>query len=149
MPHTHTNLLTHIIFGTKDRVALISSDSKPQLHAYMGGIIRELGGKAYVVNGTGDHVHLLINLPPSLSLSDAVRVIKTNSSRWMRAQRRASKFGWQPGYAAFSVSQSNVKAVAAYIERQEEHHRKFSFHDEYVNFLKRHGIEFEERFIWG
>jgi putative transposase len=115
----------------------------------MGGIIRELGGKAYVVNGTGDHVHLLINLPPSLSLSDAVRVIKTNSSRWMRAQRRASKFGWQPGYAAFSVSQSNVKAVAAYIERQEEHHRKFSFHDEYVNFLKRHGIEFEERFIWG
>jgi putative transposase len=149
MPHTHTNLLAHIIFGTKDRVALISSDLKPQLHAYMGGIVRELGGKAYFINGTNDHVHLLVNLPPSLSLSDAVRVIKANSSRWMKGQSGAGKFGWQPGYAAFSVSRSNVKAVSAYIERQEEHHRRISFRDEYVLFLKRHGVEFEERFLWG
>jgi REP-associated tyrosine transposase len=149
MPHTHTNLLAHVIFGTKDRMPLIAADCKPQLHAYMGGIVRELGGKAYVINGTSDHIHLLINLPPSLSLSDAVRVIKTNSSRWMKEQKGASKFGWQPGYAAFSVSQSNVKAVAAYIERQEEHHRKTSFRDEYVSFLKKHGVDFEERFLWG
>jgi putative transposase len=148
MPHTHTNLLTHVIFGTKDRMPLIPSEFKSQLHAYMGGIVREHGGKAYVINGTNDHVHLLVNLPPAVSLSDAVRVIKTNSSRWMKEQKSASKFGWQPGYAAFSVSQSNVKAVAAYIERQEEHHRKISFHDEYVGFLKRHGVEFEERYLW-
>ena len=145
MPHTHTNLLAHIIF----RVALISPDLNAQLHAYMGGIVRELGGKAYIINGTNDHVHLLLNLPPSLSLSDAVRVIKANSSRWMKEQSGAGKFGWQPGYAAFSVSRSNVKAVSAYIARQEEHHRKVSFSDEYVLFLKRHGIEFEERFLWG
>jgi putative transposase len=149
MPHTYTNLLAHIVFGAKDRMPLISPEIKPRLHAYMGGIVRELGGKAYIVNGTNDHVHLLVNTPPSLSLSDAIRVIKTNSSRWVKGQRGAAKFGWQPGYAAFSVSQSNVKAVAAYIEGQEEHHRRISFRDEYVGFLKRHGLEFEERFLWG
>ena len=149
MPHTHANLLAHVIFGTKDRMPLINADRRPHLHAYVGGIARELGGKAYVVNGTSDHIHMLVNLPPALSLSDAVRVIKTNSSRWMKEQREVSKFGWQPGYAAFSVSQSNVKAVATYIERQEEHHRKISFQDEYVSFLKRHGVEFDERFLWG
>jgi REP element-mobilizing transposase RayT len=127
---------------------LIPPDFKSQLHAYIGGIVRELGGKAYIINGTNDHVHLLVNLPPAVSLSDAIRVIKANSTRWMKEQKRASKFGWQPGYAAFSVSKSNVKAVAAYIERQEEHHRKISFHDEYVGFLKRHGVEFEERYLW-
>jgi REP element-mobilizing transposase RayT len=140
VPHTHTNLLVHVIFGKKDRMPLIPPDFKSQLHAYMGGIVRELGGKAYIINGTNDHVRLLVNLPTAVSLSDAVRVIKANSSRWMKGQRGASKFGWQPGYAAFSVSQPNVKAVASYIERQEEHHRKISFRDEYVNFLKKHGV---------
>jgi REP element-mobilizing transposase RayT len=149
MPHTHTNLLTHIIFGTKDRMPLIPSDIKPQLHAYIGGIIRGLGGKAYVVNGTNDHVHLLVSLPPLLSLSDAVRVLKANSSRWMRSEKKAGKFGWQPGYGAFSVSQSNVKAVSEYIGHQEEHHRKVSFRDEFVAFLKRHDIDFDEHFLWG
>ena len=149
MPHTHTNLLTHVIFGTKDRMPLIPPDIKPRLHAYMGGIVREIGGKAYVVNGTNDHIHLLISLPPALALSDAVRVLKANSSRWMRDEKKARRFGWQPGYGAFSVSRSNVKTVAAYIETQEEHHRKISFRDEFVTFLKRHDIEFDERFLWG
>jgi hypothetical protein len=119
---------------------LIAPNCKPHLHAYVGGIVRELGGKAYVVNGTADHIHLLINLPPSSSLSDAVRVIKTNSSRWMKEQKGASKFGWQPGYAAFSVSQSNVDAVKEYIARQEEHHRSASFQEEYVAFLNATGL---------
>ncbi|HWS88450.1 MAG TPA: IS200/IS605 family transposase [Pyrinomonadaceae bacterium] len=149
MPHTHTNLLTHVVFGTKDRMPLIPSELKHQLHAYMGGIVRELGGKAYIVNGTTDHVHLLISLPPALALSDVVRVLKTNSSRWMRSEKKAGKFGWQPGYGAFSVSQSNVKAVAAYIDKQEEHHRKVSFRDEFVAFLKKNEIEFDENFLWG
>lgn len=149
MPHTHTNLLTHVIFNTKDRMPLIGADLKGQLHAYMGGIVREIGGKAYIVNGTADHVHLLVSFPPALSLSDAVRVLKANSSRWMRGEKGASKFGWQPGYGAFSVSQSNVKAVAAYIAGQEEHHRKTSFRDEFVAFLKKHEVEFDEKFLWG
>lgn len=149
MPHTHTNLLTHIIFGTKGRMPLVEADLKPQLHAYMGGIIREVGGKAYVVNGTSDHVHLLISLPPARSLSDAVRVLKANSSRWMHGQNKAGRFGWQPGYGAFSVSQSNVKAVAAYIEGQEEHRRKVSFRVEFVAFLKKHDIDVDERYLWG
>ena len=149
MPHTHTNLLTHVIFSTKDRMPLIPSELKGQLHAYMGGIVREVGGKAYIVNGTTDHVHLLVSLPPALALSDAVRVLKANSSRWMRGEKKAGKFSWQPGYGAFSVSQSNMKAVAAYIEGQEEHHRKFSFRDEFVAFLKKNEIEFDEQFLWG
>lgn len=115
----------------------------------MGGIVREIGGKAYIVNGTTDHVHLLISLPPALSLSDAVRVLKANSSRWMRGEKKASKFSWQSGYGAFSVSQSNVKAVAAYIEGQEAHHRKTSFREEFVAFLKKNAIEFDESFLWG
>ena len=148
MPHTHTNLLTHVVFGTKDRMPLIPVELKHQLHAYMGGIVREIGGKAYIVNGTTDHVHLLISLPPALALSDVVRVLKANSSRWMRSEKQAGKFGWQPGYGAFSVSQSNVKAVAAYIDRQEEHHRKVSFRDEFVEFLKKNELEFDENFLW-
>lgn len=149
MPHTHTNLLTHIVFGTKDRMPLIPAELKHQLHAYMGGIVREVGGKAYTINGTTDHVHLLISLPPALALSDAIRVLKANSSRWMRGEKKADKFGWQPGYGAFSVSQSNAKAVAAYIDGQEEHHRKVSFRDVFVAFLKKNQIEFEEKFLWG
>jgi putative transposase len=149
MPHTHTNLLTHVIFGTKDRMPLIPSDVKPQSHAYLGGIVREIGGKAYVIGGTADHVHLLISLRPAHSLSDALRVLKANSSRWMHDEKRVSKFGRQPGDGAFSVSQSNVKAVAEYIEHQEEHHRKISFHDEFVAFLKKHNIEFDEQSLWG
>jgi REP element-mobilizing transposase RayT len=93
MPHTFTNLLTHVIFGTKNRVPIIGDDIGPQLHAYMGGIIRELNGKALAVNGTSDHIHLLISLPPALSLSDAMRVLKTNSSRWVKEGGREG-FGW-------------------------------------------------------
>jgi len=148
MSHTHTNLLTHIIFSTKDRMPLIDSDVKPRLHAYIGGIVRELKGTALSVNGTTDHVHLLVGLLPTVAISDAVRVIKANSSRWMREQVRVEKFGWQSGYGAFSVSQSNAQAVLAYISHQQEHHRKISFKEEFIAFLKKHDIQYDEHFLW-
>ena len=148
MSHTHTNLLTHIIFSTKDRMPLIDSDVKPRLHAYIGGIVRELKGTALGVNGTTDHVHLLVGLLPTVAISDAVRVIKANSSRWMREQVRVEKFGWQSGYGAFSVSQSNAQAVLAYISHQQEHHRKISFKEEFIAFLKKHDIQYDEHFLW-
>jgi REP element-mobilizing transposase RayT len=147
MPHTFTNLLTHIVFSTKERVPVINAELRPQLHAYMGGIVRELQGTALIINGMADHVHLLVGLPPALSLSDALRVLKANSSRWLHETRRAP-FNWQAGYGAFSVSQSNVLAVTEYIAHQEEHHRKMTFQEEFIALLRKHNIEFDERYIW-
>jgi putative transposase len=149
MAHTYANLLTHVIFSTKDRCGFIAADLGRLLFPYMGGIIRELNGTALAINGLTDHVHLLLALPPNLALSEAMRVLKTNSSRWVHEQwpqRRA--FAWQTGYGAFSVSQSNADQVCAYIASQEEHHRRVSFQEEFLAFLKRHGIAYDERYIW-
>lgn len=148
MSHTYTNLLTHIIFSTKERTPFIKNDLKHHLHAYLGGIVREPRGTALRVNGTADHVHLLVGLPASLAVADALRIIKTNSSRWMREQRRSVKFGWQEGHGAFSVSRSNAAAVTAYIESQEEHHREQTFREEFVAFLRKHGVEYDEETLW-
>ncbi|HEY0379074.1 MAG TPA: IS200/IS605 family transposase [Pyrinomonadaceae bacterium] len=149
MAHTFTSLLTHVIFSTKDRAPCIKAALKPRLFAYLGGIVRELKGKAFAVNGTSDHAHMLISLPPSTAVSDAVRVIKANSSGWVHELGAGYRtFAWQIGYGAFSVSQSNMSAVIKYIETQEEHHRKASFTEELVAFLKKHGIEYDERYIW-
>jgi REP element-mobilizing transposase RayT len=149
MPHSFTNLLTHVIFSTKERAPFIDTELKPPLLAYMGGIVREMHATALIINGTADHVHLLIGLPPTPSLSDCMRILKTNSSRWVHEKWSAhSTFGWQSGFGAFSVSQSNVAAVSEYIAHQEEHHRKVSFQEEFLTFLKKHGIEYDERYIW-
>ena len=148
MSHTYTNLLYHIIFSTKDRQPLLTDDIRPRTFAYMGGILRELDGIAILINGPADHVHLLAALPPTTGIADAMRVLKTNSSRWIHETFPNSSFAWQTGYAAFSVSQSSVPAVRQYIERQEEHHRRITFQEEFVAFLKRHGIAYDERYIW-
>jgi putative transposase len=147
MPKTYTNLLTHIIFSTKERLPLIDDKMKPRLHAYMGGIVREIGGVALIVGGINDHVHLLISLPPTLALSDVMRVVKTNSSRWMHEQNRP-KFQWQSGFGAFSVSSANIEKVKKYIANQENHHQKQSFREEFIDFLNRSNMDFDEKFLW-
>lgn len=147
MAQTFTNLLTHIIFSTKDRMPLILPQFRADLHAYMGGIIRELGGRARLINGTADHIHLLARLPPTLAIADALRVIKTNSSRWVR-EEKTRRFGWQAGYGAFSVSESKAAEVMRYIANQEQHHRKRTFQEGFLAFLKRNNIEYDERYIW-
>ncbi|MBX3280672.1 MAG: IS200/IS605 family transposase [Acidobacteria bacterium] len=148
MAQTFTNLIVHIIFSTKDRRPQIDSDIKPRLHAYLGGIVRELGGRALAINGISDHVHLLIELPPTISLSDAVRTLKTNSSRWVHETwPMKTLFAWQPGYAAFSVSRAVVSRIAAYIDGQERHHIRRPYTEEIVIFLNRHGIEYNERYL--
>jgi putative transposase len=154
MSHTYTYLATHIVFSTKDRAPLITSDLKSRLYAYVSGILRDLNSKPTAMNGTADHVHLLVWLPPTLALAEAMRVVKANSSKWVNEelrrmeQRQGAKFGWQTGYAAFSVSRSGVDEVVRYIEQQEEHHRKFSFQEEFLALLKKHDIDFDERYIW-
>jgi putative transposase len=107
---------------------------------------RELHGHPLIINGIDDHVHVLLKLPPTISVADAIRVIKTNSSKW--AHERRKKFGWQAGYSAFSVSESSVDAVRTYIERQEEHHRKRTFAEEYLELLQKHGIAYDPRYVF-
>jgi REP element-mobilizing transposase RayT len=140
MPHTYTNLLVHVIFSTKDRNPYLDADLRPRLFPYMGGILREMNVTPLAINGPADHVHGLLALPATASIADAMRVLKTNSSRWIHEQwpqRRG--FAWQAGYGAFSVSRSNVEEVERYIARQEEHHRHVTFQEEFVAFLERHG----------
>jgi REP element-mobilizing transposase RayT len=147
MSHTYTNLLTHVIFSTKEREPLISAALHDDLLAYLGGIVRELGGTLRAANARPDHVHLLCSLPPTVATADALRVVKTNSSRWVHRSRHCPGFDWQTGYGAFSVSQSLAPAVVLYIHDQEKHHRRVTL-EESVAFLRKNGIAYDERYIW-
>jgi putative transposase len=147
--HTFTNLVVHIIYSTKDRHPHIDTDLRPRLFAYLGGVIRDIGGSPLIVNGTDDHTHQLISLPAARAVAEVVRLVKANSSKWVHETFPAKRgFAWQSGYGAFSVSQSNVDAVRQYIAEQEEHHRTVTFQEEYLAFLRRHGISFDERYVW-
>lgn len=149
MAHTFTHLLTHIVFSTKDRAAFLDDDLKPRLFAYMAGIIRELGGQVILINGPTDHVHILTTIPARLALSDFLRDLKANSSGWVHREFPSRHdFAWQTGYGAFAVSHSNLESVKEYIRNQEEHHRKLTFKEEFETFLKRHEIEYNERYLW-
>jgi REP element-mobilizing transposase RayT len=147
MSRTFTNLLTHVIFSTKDREPMIRDEIRAELHAYLGGLARELKGKAFSINGTNDHVHMLLSLPPNVSTSEALRFIKANSSAWVR-RRWKRAFAWQLGYGAFSVSKSNAPHVVKYILNQESHHRQVTFMQEFLVFLHKHEIDHDERYIW-
>ena len=147
MSRTFINLLTHVIFSTKDRTPLIRAELTTELFAYLGGLTRELNGKAYGINGTTDHVHMLVSLPATVAIADALRFIKSNSSGWVREKWKKT-FAWQLAYGAFSVSKSNVPDVLKYIANQERHHRRVAFKDEFIDFLRKHEIDYDERYIW-
>jgi putative transposase len=149
MPHSYTNLLTHIVYATKNRRPLIDSTLESRLFPYFGGVLRQLGGKLYIANGADDHVHMLVELPASIAVAEAVGKIKGNSSHWIHESfSDRSEFAWQRGYAAFSVSKSNVSIVARYIERQKTHHKKQSFHDEFMELLRRHDVSVGDKHAW-
>jgi putative transposase len=137
------------VFGTKDRAPTINDDLRDRLFPYIGGIVHEIGATALIVNGTCDHVHVLASVPATISIADLMGVVKANSSRWVNDQRIVKgRFAWQSGYGAFSVSQSNIESVRAYIAKQEEHHLRITFAEEYVSFLKKHGVAYDERYLW-
>ncbi len=133
MAHSGANILLHLIFSTKRRQPLIKNEIRQDLFAYLGGIIREMGGTALIINGMADHVHMLVRIRPAQSTAEIVRVVKANSCRWVHEKWKLS-FAWQSGYGAFSVSESNVPAVSRYIADQEKHHEKKTFQEEYVAF---------------
>jgi putative transposase len=121
---------------------------QPQLFEYIGGILRNNSCSLVATGGIPDHVHLLTSLGRTLAIADAVRIIKTNSSSWIHDERRFPDFQWQSGYGAFAVSYSNVAQVKAYIANQEQHHHLQSFQDEFREFLRRHGVEWDELYVW-
>jgi putative transposase len=149
MAHTFTNLLAHVVFSTSGRVPLLANEIRNDVHVYMGGILRNLNVIPLQIGGTADHVHLFIRLPADLSVADCLRVVKTNSSRWVKERwPERSRFAWQGGYGAFSVSESMRATVVRYIQNQAQHHRRISFQDEFRALLKNHCVEFDERYIW-
>jgi REP element-mobilizing transposase RayT len=149
MPTTYTNLLYHIVFSTKQRQRLITNDFKEELYRYIGGIIRAEGGIQLEIGGTDDHVHILAKLKPAESVSQMLNRIKANSSKWINENEKSSvRFAWQEGFAAFTVSESQVEPVRQYIRNQEQHHRRLTFQDELLAFLQRHGVEFDPRYLW-
>ena len=149
MAHTFTSLLTHLVFSTSGRAPYLADGVRSDVHAYIGGILRELKAAPIAIGGTSDHVHLLTRLPTDMTVADCMRVVKTNSSRWVKERwPERLTFAWQGGYGAFSVSESNRGAVIRYIEDQERHHRRISFQEEFLALLKRHGVDFDERYIW-
>ena len=148
MPSTHLSLHYHLVFSTKDRAPIILSAWRERLHAYIGGVARNLEGVPEAIGGVADHVHLLIGLRATARLADVVRDVKAVSSRWVHSEIGERTFAWQEGYGAFTVSASQCRAVREYIARQEEHHRKRTFQEEYIELLQRSGVEYDERHLW-
>ena len=150
MPQSLTNVLVHIVFSTKDRYGFLAEPAlRDDMHAYLGGASRAEQCPCLVAGGTADHVHLLCLLHKTVAVATLIRDIKRASSSWIKARGGIlTKFAWQNGYGAFSVSQSNVRVVREYIEGQEEHHRTHTFQEEFRAFLARHEIECDERYVW-
>jgi REP element-mobilizing transposase RayT len=148
MPSTHLSLHYHIVFSTKDRFPFIKGEWDDRLHAYLGGTIKTSEGVPLAINGVGDHVHILAGLRATHRLADFVQDVKQTSSRWVHETIGIKNFAWQPGYAAYTVSASNLDVVIKYIANQKEHHRKKSFQEEYVQFLKKSGVKYDEQYLW-
>ena len=148
-PGTFTQIYIQLIFSPLYREALLHPPIRPDIFRYMSGIVTNLGHKSIIVNGMADHVHLFIGLNPKLSISETVKEVKRASSLFINQQKFfPGKFQWQSGYGGFSYSQSHIERVYQYILNQQEHHKKKSFREEYMGFLKKYNIEFENQYLF-
>ena len=149
MPNTYTQIYIHVIFAVQGRQNLIHKGWRNELYKYITGIVRENNQKLYIINGVADHVHILLSLRPAIAISELIRDIKAGSSKWINdKQFIKGKFRWQEGYGAFSYGQSQLPRVIKYIKNQEEHHRKKSFQEEYIEFLEKYEVDYKERFLF-
>jgi len=149
MPHSYVSNLMHCTFGTKERFPFIDPELESRLWPYLGGIARKNAMKALSIGGTADHIHGPLSLPATMSFAKALQLIKGGSSKWIHDNFSSfKKFEWQEGYGAFSVSASQVKKTMAYIQNQKEHHRKKTFQEEFLEFLDKHGVEYDPRYVF-
>lgn len=149
MPQSLASILVHVVFSTKHRQPLIKPEIEEELFKYMSAICREYESPAIAINGTEDHVHMLISLSRKMALSDLIEEVKKSSSKWIKTKGTAyRKFYWQNGYGAFSIGQSSVEKLKRYIAKQKDHHQKQTFQDEYRAFLELYNIEYDERYVW-
>ena len=149
MPQSLSLVIIHVIFSTKERHPFLAADTRPKLHAYLATVARNFGCEAYRVGGVADHVHLAIRLSRTVTIADLVQELKTASSKWAKTQSPdLAAFSWQRGYGCFSVGPTDVDALRAYIDDQENHHRTRTFRDELRMFLKKYGVEYDEAYVW-
>ena len=148
--HSFTSCLMHCVWATKERRPLIKPDLQSRLWPYLGGIARENNMKALAVGGIEDHAHILLSLPSTITIAKAIQLVKGGSSKWVSETFPSHRdFEWQEGYGAFSISISHIDATITYINNQHEHHRKETFEEEYRAILKKHGIEYDEKYLLG
>ena len=148
MPSTHLSLHYHLVFSTKDRVPLIVPAWRERLHAFLGGVVNQLDGIPEAIGGVADHVHLLVGLRATHCLADVMREVKSVSSRWVHEEVGERAFAWQEGYGGFTVGAPQCPAVREYIVGQEEHHRTRTYQEEYLDFLQRGAVEYDDRYLW-
>ena len=149
MANTYTQIHLQLVFAVQNRISLVQPSWKDELHKYMTGIIQNYNHKLLTINGMPDHMHILIGMRPTQSLSELMQQLKGDSSGWINNKKLVpGKFSWQEGYGAFSYSKGQVPQVINYIKRQEEHHKKMTFREEYLYMLKKYEVEFDERYIF-
>ncbi|MEO8434915.1 MAG: IS200/IS605 family transposase [Pyrinomonadaceae bacterium] len=150
MANTYTSLHYHVIFSTKNRYPWLVPDIEQRIWKFIGGIARTHKMTALQIGGVEDHIHALVTAPPTIAPFEIAKHLKGESSKWIHDEfPKLRKFGWQDGYGAFTVSKSKIPEVIRYIQNQREHHRKQTFQEEYLEFLRANGIDYDERYLWG
>ena len=147
MPQSLSNILVHLVFSTKGRRSFIGQELEDELWRYLAATCSAHGCQTHCVGGTVDHVHILCGLARTIAVSKLLEEVKTGSSKWVKA-KGVGEFGWQNGYGAFSIGQSQYQDVVTYIARQKEHHHRLTFQEEYREFLRKYGVQYDERYVW-
>ncbi|MCX8105780.1 MAG: IS200/IS605 family transposase [Ignavibacterium album] len=148
MANTYTQIYLHIVFAVQNRISLIHPQWKNDLYKYITGIIQNNGHKLIAINGVSNHLHIAVGYKPNQLIPDLLQDIKANSSKWINEKRFIKgKFNWQSGYGAFSFSHSQIDAVVKYLNNQEQHHKKKTFREEYMEMLEKYNVQFDEKYI--
>ena len=150
MPQSLSVNIIHITFSTKDRQPSLDKETRDRLYPYMAQLIRDRGSECYRIGGVEDHVHIALRLSKTISLSKMISETKTGTSRWLKElSPHLEEFAWQEGYGAFSVSPQNLDSLIGYIDKQEEHHKKASFKEEFRKLLIQYEVDYDESYVWG
>ncbi len=149
MAQTLVSLMLHVVCSTKERHPMINTEVEPELYRYMAGTLRTLNSPCLTIGGTENHVHLLVSQSKNVALSHLMEELKKSSSKWIKTKGAALRsFGWQDGYGAFSIGESNVEALKRYIRNQKERHKKQTFEQEVVALLQKYRVQYDERYLW-